>query len=231
MAILSAVLAPLVGLAFVVVALVRSGERAPVLVYAFVLTYILQLLTLRAMLAMHTRSRSSRAKQLVALLCSPPEPGRESCPVTDGDTGQPTGLGGYLFVMAVMSFFAFMLVNVNASRTLDVDAGTLAADARWALAVTGIYWLQSLAAQTLVIDFAAPATVNYGYNSGEVPVLAFAVLTAGVAVMIRQGMGAGASGWVVLGPLLAWRTLADMATAVKLAKRRSSFPSAKMRGG
>lgn len=218
MSILHVVLVNLAGLAFVVFGVMQSGERPQVLLYAFILTYVAQLFTIEALIDLN-RAGSPWWKRVVRRLSSPPEPGREPYPVTHEGTGQATGLGGYLFVTAVFSFFGFMLANVNADRELDLDAETLASDAAWALFVTAVYWVQDLASRSLVIDFAAPRWVNHGYNTKAVTVLALGVLTAGAVVVVRQELGQGPSGWVVLGPLLAWRTLYDVAMALLLAKK------------
>ena len=57
---------------------------------------------------------------------------------------------------------------------------------------------------------AEPVTRNFGYNSKEVTILALAVLTGAVVVMIRQNMQLEASGWTVMGPLLCFRFLDDL---------------------
>ncbi len=224
MTVLSVLLINLIGLAFVTVGLMRSGQRAQVLVYAFILGYFAQLFTLRAMLAVHRSSRWPHAKEVVSRLSRRPVAERESYPLTHHDTNRPAGFGGYVFVMLVMAFFAFMLVNVNADRELDLDARTLAGDLGWALAIAGVYWLMDLASRAIVIDFSAPAAANYGYNTRDLAVIAFAVLTSGAVVVIRQSLKTGASGWVVLGPLLAWRTLYDVLTGVALARRTRTEP-------
>jgi hypothetical protein len=216
--ILYAVLVNLAGVAFVVFGIVRSGERPQVLLYAFILTCVAQLFTIEALMHLN-RAGSPGWQRVASRLTSPPEPGRESYPVTDESTGQATGLSGYLIVAAVFSFFGFMLANVNADRELDLDAETLASDIVWALFVTAVYWAQDLVSRSLVIDFAAPRRVNYGYNTKAVTVLALGVLTAGVMVVVRQELGRGASGWVVLGPLLAWRAAYDVSMGITLAKR------------
>ncbi len=221
MSTLHVVLVNLSGLAFVIFGIVRSGERPQVLLYAFILTYVAQLFTIETLINLN-RTGSPRWRRVVRRLTSPPEPGREPYPVTNESTGQATGLGGYLFVTAVFSFFGFMLANVNADRELDLDAETLASDMVWALFVTAVYWVQDLASRSLVIDFAAPRRVNHGYNTKAVAVLALGVLTAGAVVVVRQELGQGPSGWVVLGPLLAWRTLYDILMARTLAKSRQA---------
>jgi hypothetical protein len=59
------------------------------------------------------------------------------------------------------------------------------------------------------------AFISIGYNTREVTVLAFATLTAGLVVVIRQAKGFSSSGWVVLGPLLAFRFLLDLSSALR----------------
>jgi hypothetical protein len=76
-----------------------------------------------------------------------------------------------------------------------------------------------LATRTIVVDPNAAPEINFGYNTREVTVLAFAVLTAGAVVVVRQGMELPPSGWAVLGPLLAWRAIFDFSSAVQMRKR------------
>ena len=76
-----------------------------------------------------------------------------------------------------------------------------------------IYWLESLAARSTVVDPQAPNEVNLAYNTPEIVVLAFATLTAAVIVVFRQTHDLGSSGWVLLGPLLAFRAIFDFNAA------------------
>lgn len=64
----------------------------------------------------------------------------------------------------------------------------------------------------------APPETNFGYNTRELTVLAFAVLTAGAVVVLRQSMDLPATGWTVLAPLLAWRALYDLFATLELRK-------------
>jgi hypothetical protein len=54
-----------------------------------------------------------------------------------------------------------------------------------------------------------------------VTILAFATLTAGAVVVVRQTNGLAASGWAILGPLLAFRFLYDLFAGLQLAKARA----------
>ena len=92
----------------------------------------------------------------------------------------------------------------------------------WASRLALLYWLQSLLAGTTVIDPDASREVNFGYNTREVTILAFATLTAGLVVVVRQANGLAASGWVLLGPVLAFRFLYDLSAGLQLAKARAA---------
>jgi hypothetical protein len=218
---ISIILVNLIGLAFVIFGIVLSGTRPQALLYAFILNYLAQLLTLEAMMRVHRRTASPRVRAVLERLSRRPEPGRESYPVTEESTGRPARIGGYLVVAAVFALFGFMAANVNAERELDLEAATLGHDLSWACFLTSVYWGQGLILRWLVIDFRAAREVNYGYNTADVAVLALGVLTAGAVVVVRQQLERGPSGWVVLGPLLAWRTLYDISAGVMLAKRRA----------
>jgi hypothetical protein len=125
-------------------------------------------------------------------------------------------------VVATLGAFAFVLANVNADHELDMDAATFARDMGWAIRLALLYWLQSLLAATTVIDPQARREINFGYNTREVTILAFATLTAGLVVVVRQANGLAASGWVLLGPLLAFRFIYDLSAGLQLAKARAA---------
>ena len=210
----------LVGLAVTVAGIVRSGDRTQVLLYAFILDYGLRLATIYLATLAQRKSSPSWLKALVSLVSSPPARGQVSSPLAEEGTGKAVGPGGYVFVVAVLSLFAFMLSNVNADRELDLDATTFVHDLRWATSLALLYWLQALLAASTVIDPGARREINFGYNTREVTILAFATLTAGMVVVVRQSNGLGASGWVLLGPLLAFRFLYDLFANLQLAKAR-----------
>ena len=95
-------------------------------------------------------------------------------------------------------------------------------DLRWAVALGLLYWVQSVGARSTVIDPAASRKINFGYNTRDLTIFVLATLAAGVVVMVRQMHNLPASGWAVVGPLLAVRWLYDTATGLQLARRRSA---------
>jgi hypothetical protein len=96
-------------------------------------------------------------------------------------------------------------------------------DVQWAAVLGLMYWVQSLASRTIVIDAGASREMNFGYSTRELTVFAVAVLTAGGAVMVRQIAGKPATGWVVLGPLLAFRFLFDLAAGLRASRTSTSL--------
>jgi hypothetical protein len=195
----TAVFIHLVGLAFNVAGIMRSGQRPQVLVYAFIIDVALRLLTLRV-----------TPRALAAYISAPPAPGQTSAPFVDEQTHQPATFPAYVIVVTMLAGFGFILANVNAQKQLDLDPNLLAADLRWGLLLALVYWLQALAARTITIDPSATLIQNLGYNTRDIVILALAVLGAGGAVAARQTWGLTSSGWTVLGPLLAVRFLFDL---------------------
>ena len=215
-------LAHIVTLAVVVAGIVRSGQRTQVLLYAFILDFSFRLLTIHAITRILRQKPSGRLSWVMSLVCSPPAPGQLSYPMTEEESGRPVGPGAYAAVVALLAFFAFVLGNVNADRKLDVDLATLLGDLRWAVAFGLFYWVQSLASRGTVIDPAVSREINFGYNTRDLTILALATLTAGGVVVFRQAHNLPASGWAMVGPLLAFRWLYDVVTGLQLARRRSA---------
>jgi hypothetical protein len=108
-----------------------------------------------------------------------------------------------------------VLIHVNSDKQLSLDMTTFERDVLWGLAIGLVYWAEGLATRTIVMDPNAPVETNFGYNTRDVTILAFAVLTAGLVVAVRQEMDLPASGWAVLGPLLAFRALYDFHSALQ----------------
>jgi hypothetical protein len=206
-------LAHAAGLALSIWTIVRSGDRPQVLLYAFILDYGFRLATVYVL--------SRRAPALAPYLSSLPPPGNAPTPLRYEDSKAPVGWSGYALVTASLAAFAFVLANVNQHRQLDVDLAIVRDDLRWAIRLAAIYWLESLAARSTVLDPRAPNEVNLAYNTQEVVVLAFATLTAGLVVVFRQTHDLGSSGWVLLGPLLAFRSLFDFNAARRLTRARA----------
>jgi hypothetical protein len=200
------------GLALTVLGIIRSGERPPVLVYAFILDYGLRLLTIRLMLRALAGGTPGMAAG-VGYVTRSPAPGESSHPFVDEETRQPVAFSVYVVLLLFFGTLAMVLANVNAQHTLDVDADTLIRDVRWAVSLAGVYWLQAMIAQAIVIDPAASIETNLGYNNHDLTLLAFAMLGAGAVVVTRQIAGTTSSGWVVLGPLLLFRFLFDLSAA------------------
>ena len=207
-----------VGLALTVLGIVRSGERPQVLVYAFILDYVLRLITLRLML----RTLASGTPDLaaaVAHLTTTPAPGESSFPLRDETTRQLVGFSTYVVIVLFLGTLALVLANVNAEHKIDVGAAVILRDVCWAGALATTYWVQGLISRTIVIDPAASVETNLGYNVRDLTLLAFAMLGAGAVVVSRQIAGSTSSGWVVLGPLLLFRFLFDLSAARRAVRR------------
>src|SRR4029450_2975460 len=97
----------------------------------------------------------------------------------EGPGAPPGSLGTYLTLMAVLTFFAFALVHANEDQELSLDFRTFEHDLTWGILLGLFYWSEGLATRTILIDPKARPETNFGYNTREVTVLAFAVLTAG----------------------------------------------------
>ena len=108
----------LAGLALTIWGIVRSGDRAQVLVYAFILDYCLRLATI------YLITVAGFPRALIPLVSSPPPAGQQSYPIRVEGSDKPVGPAGYVVVVLVFGFFAFMLVNVNAEKELELDAAT-----------------------------------------------------------------------------------------------------------
>ena len=197
-------------LALAVSGVIRSGDRAQVLVYAFILEYALRLATVFAVTRALAMDGGSLLSRLAPLICRLPAHASESQPIRYEGSQQTAGPGAYAFTVAFLAFLAFVLGNVNADREVDLDVARFEDDLQWAAGLAIVYWLQSLLSRTTVIDPRARWDVNVGYNTREITILALSVLFAGAVVVVRQAIGLPASGWTVLGPLFAFRFLYDL---------------------
>jgi hypothetical protein len=201
-------------LALAVAGAVGAGDRPQVLVYAFVLDFALRLATVFIVIRSLAARGDSLVSRLAPIVCRLPSTGDRSAPLTYEGSPQPVGPAGYLAVTAFLAFLAVVLTNVNPDRQLDLDVRTFADDLRWAFMLAVIYWGQSLLTRTIVVDPSAGWSVNAGYNTRGITILALAVLLAGGVVVARQTMELPASGWVLLGPLFGVRFLFDLFDAL-----------------
>ena len=203
----------LLSLALAVYTTRTSGVPVVILFYAFFIDYVFRLITIQVLYADLSRSRGI-VHAIAPYISRLPRPGQESHPVRKGEGGPPAGITQYLIVMATCAFFAFVLMHVNSDRELELAPAAGASDLGWALLIGAIYWLNSLLNRTIVIHPGEPLNRNFGYNSNEVSILAFSVLTGAVVVGVRQNMGLAASGWTVMGPMLFFRFLFDLWTSL-----------------
>jgi hypothetical protein len=208
----------------------RAGERPEVLVYAFILDFLLRLLTIRALV---TALKIDVLAPLVPYVAPPPDPDTPSYAPVYEETRQPIRFSTYILVVTALAAMAFVLVNVGADKQLHIDAAALMRDVRWSGRLAVVYWVQALVGRTITIDPAAPTELNLGYNARDIAILAFAVLAAGAAVAWRQTSGMNGSGWVVLAPLIVVRFLFDVARAFSppLKLRRTRDPGGPARTG
>ena len=216
----------LLSLALAVYTTLTSGVPVEILLYAFLIDYILRLGTIKVLHAELAAARTGWVNTLAPYISRRPAPGQESHPVRDGEGGPPADVIKYLVVLIALWFFAFVLMHVNAEREVDLTAQSGVADLRWALVIGAIYWVNSLMTRTMVIHPAEPVTRNFGYNSKEIVILAFAVLTGAVVVMVRQNMELEPSGWTVMGPLLFFRFLYDLWASLDALDTGETVPDA-----
>src|SRR5437870_12743019 len=101
---------------------------------------------------------------VAALSSCPLSDGQQSSPFVDEETKRPIGFGGYVVVIAFLAVLTFVLSHVNAEREIEIDLASFSNDLRWGLALGLMYWLQSVASRTIVIDPGASREINFGYN-------------------------------------------------------------------
>ena len=119
-----------------------------------------------------------------------------------------------------MSYFAFVLANVDADRQLGSDLATVLDDLDWAIVVGVTYWVNALVTRVIVIDPGPTADEEFRIQHARAQnVLAVAVLVGGAVVVVRQTNGYDASAWSVMGPLLAIRAMGDLHARLKGASR------------
>jgi hypothetical protein len=208
------VLSHAASLAFAVYTAQRGGVGAQVLLYAFIIDYILRLASIRPL---YFGSRSNRpwVRAMASALSRRPSSGQAPEPLVEQHSGRQLGLWGHLGLMALLSYFAFVLANVDADRQLSADLATVLDDLDWAIVLAATYWVNALVTRTIVVDPGRPPTKSFGYNTRELGMLAVAVLIGGAVVAVRQMNGYQASAWSVMGPLLAIRTLGDLLARLK----------------
>jgi hypothetical protein len=192
-----------------------SGVPVSILLYAFLFDYMLRLGSIQLLHGVMTSRTPTLLTAIAPLVTRQPAVGQQSHPVTRGEGGPAAPIGSYLLVLAVLLFFAFVMMNVNADQEIDLTIRVGVRDLWWALLIGAIYWINSLLTRTMVIHPRESAARNFGYNSKELTILALAVLTGGVVVGVRQNMGLEASGWTVMGPLLFFRFLYDVLASLE----------------
>ena len=182
--------------------------------YAFIIDYILRLSSIRP-LHFWSRSERSWSRATASALSRRPASREKPQPLVEQNSGRHLGLWGHLGLMALLSYFAFVLANVDADRQLGSDLATVLDDLDWAIVVGVTYWANALVTRMIVIDPGRPPTKSFGYNTRELGILAAAVLVGGAVVVVRQTIGYDASAWSVMGPLLAIRALGDLHARLK----------------
>ena len=192
-----------------------SGLPVTILLYAFLIDYALRLGTIQLLHGALSSRTPTPLSAIAPLVTRQPAPGQQSYPMTQGEGGPAAAIGAYLLLLAVLLYFAFVLMNVNADHEMSLTLNVGLSELGWATLIAVIYWINSLVTRTIVIHPREPAARNFGYNSKEVTIVALAVLSAGVVVAVRQNMGLDASGWTVMGPLLFFRFLYDLLTSLQ----------------
>jgi hypothetical protein len=185
-----------------------SGDNPRVLVFAFALNELVQVLTIAALLRAYAAPGARGLRPLLERLRSAPDPGQESSPVTQN--GTPAGLGGHLVVVAALGATALLLLHIDEHKQLSFEAARFARELGLAGLLAVIYWVEALAARSLTIDFDARPAVNYGYNSSGIGILAVTVLASALLLAVAQVQKTPPSPWIALGPLLAFKCLQDL---------------------
>ncbi len=181
-----------------------TGESPRIFVYGLFINYFYRLLTLCGLARLH-EAGPGRGRTLARLLTRPPHPQRPSYQVTvgDGADAAPGGMKAYLFVLAVMGYFSFMLVNVK-DQEFAAPTQIVFSELGWGFAAAAQWWLFDLIDRRITIRFGANLPTNLGYNSAETTVLALTTLTGGIASAVIG------SPWPYLITLFAWKTLYDV---------------------
>lgn len=217
------VLTSLITLVLTLGAILLSGVHPRTLIYAFIMTYLGQLILIHFMTGIHHLSRGGPMACLLEKLSRPPRRDERSIPLVAESSNRPMGLGGYLVVLAVLSFLAFIFTHVNDQHRLEFSWKVFGDELSWAMILTFFYLIQDLVSRSLVIDFSVSPEINMGYNQQETWILGCAGLIAGIVVVIRQTAGLDPTGWVLLGPLVALRHIADLQhDLASVVKARSS---------
>jgi hypothetical protein len=190
--------------AAVVASVDYSGESPRIAIYGFYFHYVCLLLTAWACMRMHGSGRAA-LQRVARALTRPPRPGRPSTPVTEG--GRPARFRAYLIVMAALSWFTFVMVNV-ADQEIVTPGPVIRDELRWGLAVAAIWWLQDLWDRRVVMRFEEPLTTNLGWNSQGTTVGALAVLTGGIGSAVAE------SPWPCFVALLFFKHLCEFAEDV-----------------
>lgn len=187
-----------------------SGVPVEILLYAFLIDYVLRLGSIQLLHAAISSGRRTFLHAIAPYVSRQPAPRQQPFPVLEREGGPPARFRTYLFVIAFISYLAFVLMNVDADKEISLTPEAGVRDLSWALVIGSIYWINSLLTRTMVIRPSESVTRNFGYNSKELTIISLAVLTGGLIVAVRQGMDLGPSGWTVMGPLLFFRFLYDL---------------------
>jgi len=210
----------LASVAVMLAVMMATRESPRIFVYGLFINYLYRLLTLYGLARLHAAG-FGRGRRFARLVTRAPHPQRPSYQVTvgEGDGAVPGGLMAYLFVLAVMGFFSFMLVNVRnqdfatpAQAVLDeLSVGFLAA---------GVWWLFDLIDRRITIRFGESLPTNLGYNSAETTVVSLTTLTGGIASAV---MG---SPWPYFLVLVFFKTLYEVLDEAKFPRTEHPTESA-----
>jgi len=212
----------LITLVLTVGAILLSDVHPRTLIYAFILAFLGQLILVHLMMAVHVVSRGGPMALLMERLSRRPWHGEKSNVLKAEGSTTPLGLGGYLVLIAGISFLALVFTHVNPQRELDFSWKVFGDEIAWAMILAVVYLIQDLFSRSIVIDFKASIEVNMGYNNQETWILGCASLMAGVVVIIRQAAGLSPSGWVLLAPLVVLRHWADLHHDLQFGRRPAS---------
>jgi hypothetical protein len=184
--------------------MMATGESPRIFVYGLFINYLYRLLTLYGLARLHAAG-GARGRGIAERLTRPPHAAQPSFPVTvgEGAGAVPGGIKSYLFVLAVLGYFTFMLINVK-NREIGTPAAVILNELAWGFAAGALWCLLDLLDRRITLRFDQNIPTNLGYNSGETTTLAVTTLTGGVISGLMD------SPWPYFIALLVFKTWSDV---------------------
>ena len=187
------VLSHAASLAFAIYTTQRSGVRTQVVLYTFIIDYILRLVFDPAVVLLVTLGRTVGLRAAASALSRQPGERREAGAARGTELGPASWVcarGVTSALMALLSYFAFVLANVDADRQLGSDLATVLDDLDWAIVVGITYWVNALVDPDHRDRSEAGRRRRVSDTTrASSAILAVAVLVGGAVVAVRQMNG------------------------------------------